>query len=111
MIHIQHNQFLSDFMQLHHLKARKFAVQLGCRLSGAIGVLCKMEHKGVIGSAYQEALKLKKMGFRLSDKLINDLSSEITVNSFFSHLELCTLQRLENTLTINFVQMEGQLDI
>ncbi len=39
------------------------------------------------------------------------LISEITVNSFFSHLKLCTFQRLKNTLAIDFVQIEGQLDI
>jgi len=59
---------------LDDLKARKFATEMGCNLSGAIGVLYKMENKQIIDSAFNEVISLKNMGFRISDKLINKLS-------------------------------------
>ena len=59
---------------LDDLQARKYARQLGCHLSGTIGLLYKMEQNSIIDSAYQEALTLKKLGFRLSDNLIKRLS-------------------------------------
>ncbi len=59
---------------LDDLKARKCAVELGCNLSGAIGVLYKMESKQIIESAFNEILTLKSLGFRISDKLIKKLS-------------------------------------
>ncbi len=58
------------------LKARKFAVELGCSLSGTIGVLYKMEQKETIDSAFKEIIKLKELGFRISEKLIHKLSSK-----------------------------------
>jgi len=57
------------------LKARKVALSLGCQLSGAIGVLYRMESEGVISSAYDKMILLKKMGFHVSDKLLNKLST------------------------------------
>jgi predicted nucleic acid-binding protein len=53
------------------LKARKAARTLGCQMSGTIGVLVKMERRGLISSAYEEMRKLKKMGFRISDRLLD----------------------------------------
>lgn len=57
------------------LKARKVALSLGCQLSGSIGVLYRMERVGVISSAYNKIMLLKDMGFHISDKLLNKLSS------------------------------------
>mgnify|MGYP000709901504 CR=1 FL=1 len=54
-------------------KARKVAFDLGCIVSGTIGALCKMENKGVINSAYNEALNLKTKGFYVSDKILNKI--------------------------------------
>ena len=39
------------------------------------------------------------------------VNPEITVRGVFSHLELCTVQGFKNTLAIDLVQVEGQLDI
>ncbi len=58
---------------LDDMKARKIAIDLGCRVSGTIGVLCKMEDMEFISSAYDEVLKLKGFGFRVSDKLIEKI--------------------------------------
>lgn len=55
------------------LKARKTARTLGCQISGTIGVLTKMERLGLISSAYDEMLKLKHMGFRIKDNLLDQL--------------------------------------
>ena len=55
------------------LKARKIAFELGCILSGTIGVLCKMQKMHIIDSAYNEARKLKNSGFHLSENIINKL--------------------------------------
>jgi len=56
------------------IKARKIAFDLGCTVSGTIGVLCKMENKGIIDSAYNEAMNLKLYGFHISDKILNEIS-------------------------------------
>lgn len=53
------------------LKARKAARTLGCQMSGTIGVLAKMERIGLISSAYAEMQKLKKLGFRISERLMD----------------------------------------
>lgn len=55
------------------LKARKAAKSLGCQISGTIGVLVKMERIGLISSAYDEMLKLKRMGFRVKSSLLDAL--------------------------------------
>jgi predicted nucleic acid-binding protein len=56
-------------------KARKIAESLGLKVVGTIGILLKAEAMGLISSAYQEAIKLKKIGFYLSDELLDKLSS------------------------------------
>ena len=58
---------------LDDMKARKIAIDLGCRVSGTIGVLCKMEDMEFISSTYDELVKLKEFGFRVSDKLIEKI--------------------------------------
>jgi hypothetical protein len=60
-------------------KARKIAESLGLKVVGTIGILLKAEATGLISSAYQEAIKLKKIGFYLSDELLNKLSSREVV--------------------------------
>lgn len=55
------------------LKARKTAKKLGCRMSGTIGVLHRMQRQGLISSAYEEMSKLKNMGFRVSTTLMDRL--------------------------------------
>ena len=57
------------------LKARKTARTLGCQISGTIGVLVKMEHLGLILSAYGETQRLISMGFRVSEKILHKLKS------------------------------------
>lgn len=56
------------------LKARKIALDFGCRVTGTIGVLYKMEQKKIIHNALDHVIKLKEIGFHISDKLIDRLS-------------------------------------
>ncbi len=56
-------------------KALKIAESLGLRVVGTIGILLKAEAMGLISSAYEEAIKLKKIGFYLIDELLDKLSS------------------------------------
>ena len=56
-------------------KARKIAESLGLKVVGTIGILLKAEAMGLTSSASQEAIKLKKIGFYLSDELLDKLSS------------------------------------
>lgn len=39
----------------------------------SIGILMKMEEKGLIKSAYEEVLKLKEKGFYISNEIIESL--------------------------------------
>ncbi len=55
-------------------KARKVAESLGLKVVGTIGILIKAESLGLIASAHQETLKLRKEGFYVSDKLLEELS-------------------------------------
>ena len=52
---------------------RKLAAKLGIRLTGTIGLLMKAEDKGIIESALRTVLDLKKMGFYVSDGIIEEL--------------------------------------
>ena len=54
-------------------KARKFAESLGLTLVGTIGILMKAEVNGLISNAYDEATKLKKLGFYMSEGLLDEL--------------------------------------
>jgi predicted nucleic acid-binding protein len=54
-------------------RARNIAKSLHLKISGSIGILMKMEKKGLISSAYEEALKLFNAGFHLSNKLLDQL--------------------------------------
>jgi predicted nucleic acid-binding protein len=56
------------------LKARKIALDFGCRVTGTIGVVYKMEKKKIIHNAFDHVIKLKETGFHVSDKLIHRLS-------------------------------------
>jgi len=55
---------LTSSVLVDDLKSRKTAKKLGCRMSGTIGVLHRMQRQGLISSAYEEMSKLKNMGFR-----------------------------------------------
>ena len=54
-------------------RARKIAKNNHLRISGTIGILMKMEEKGLILSAYEEALQLKNKGFHVSNQIIENL--------------------------------------
>ncbi|NIM10513.1 MAG: DUF3368 domain-containing protein [Candidatus Aminicenantes bacterium] len=54
-------------------RARKIAKKHRLKVSGTIGILMKMEEKGLILSAYEEVLRLKEKGFYVSDKIIENL--------------------------------------
>jgi len=55
------------------LRARKTAEKLGLRVTGTIGILCKAQKSGLIISAYDEIVKLRQEGFRVSDKILSEL--------------------------------------
>jgi len=54
-------------------RARKIAKSHRLTVSGTIGILMKMEEKGLILSSYDEVLRLKEKGFYVSDKIIEGL--------------------------------------
>lgn len=56
------------------LKARKIAEDFGLSVSGTIGLLLKAEKTGLITSALEKAQELKRMGFYVSDELMEKMS-------------------------------------
>ncbi len=54
-------------------KARKIALNLEIRVSGTIGFLIKAYQLNLINSAYENAYKLYKMGFYISDQLLDEI--------------------------------------
>ena len=54
-------------------KARSIAARLGVDFTGTLGILLKAEKHNAINSAANEAKKLKKEGFYISQKLISQL--------------------------------------
>lgn len=59
------------------LKARKVAEKLGLRVTGTIGILCKAQKKDLIVLAYDEVLRLKQQGFRVSDEILFKLKERV----------------------------------
>jgi hypothetical protein len=56
------------------LKARKIAEDFGLSVSGSIGLLLKAEKMGLINSAFEKAKELKRLGFYVSDELMDKMS-------------------------------------
>ena len=56
-------------------KARRVAEKLSIKLTGTIGLLIKAEERGAIESSYKIVLELRRLGFRISDGLIEDLKT------------------------------------
>lgn len=54
-------------------RGRKLAAKLGVRLTGTIGLLMKAEDEGIIESAFRSVLELKKIGFYVSEAIIEEL--------------------------------------
>ncbi len=54
-------------------RSRKIAKKHQLKVSGTIGILMKMEGKGLILSAYEEVLRLKEKGFYVSNEIIENL--------------------------------------
>ena len=54
-------------------RARKVAAKLGVKLTGTIGLLMKAQEKGLVESSSKTALDLRKVGFRISDGIIEEL--------------------------------------
>lgn len=54
-------------------RARKVAAKLGVKLTRTIGLLMKAEEKGLVESSSKTALELRKVGFRISDGIIEEL--------------------------------------
>lgn len=57
-------------------RARKIAEKLSIKLTGTLGILIKAEQKGIIESSYQVALELKRVGFHISDAIIEKLKNK-----------------------------------
>src|ERR1700761_218983 len=51
------------------LKARKFAQQLGLKITGTIGLLVEAKQSGIINSVTEILVKIKQTDFRISPKL------------------------------------------
>ena len=54
-------------------RARRVAKKLSVKLTGTIGLLMKAEKRGFIESSYQTALKLREVGFYVSDSVLKAL--------------------------------------
>lgn len=54
-------------------KGRQKATELGLKIMGTLGVLIKAKEKKLIGSLLEEIEQLKNVGFRMSDKLIENI--------------------------------------
>ncbi len=52
------------------------AEKLSIKLTGTIGLLTKAESKGIIKSSYKIVLELKKIGFRISDDILEALKEK-----------------------------------
>lgn len=61
-------------------RARKIAKKHGLRVSGTIGILLKMEEKGLIQSAYDDVLTLKNKGFYISNQILENLKNKPASN-------------------------------
>ncbi len=49
------------------------AEKLSIKLTGTLGLLIKAEERRVIESSYKTVLELRRLGFRISDGLIEEL--------------------------------------
>ena len=58
---------------LDDLKGRKEAERLGCRITGTLGVLFKAKNVGLINELKTYIEKLKSVGFRISDKIVEEI--------------------------------------
>jgi predicted nucleic acid-binding protein len=56
-------------------KARNVAKQIGVKITGTLGFLVKAEKAGLIKSAYNKALELRKSGFYVQDKLLRQIKN------------------------------------
>jgi predicted nucleic acid-binding protein len=54
-------------------KARRVAEKLSIKLTGTLGLLIKAEERRIIESSYKTVLELRRLGFRISDGLIEEL--------------------------------------
>lgn len=59
-----------DTAVIDDLKARKIARSLNVKVIGTLAILIEAERKELIKSAFQSAKKLKELGFRISDKVL-----------------------------------------
>lgn len=66
-------EFSNSIMILDDLKARKLAERLKLNFTGLLGVILKAKKKGVISSVRQVLQKLKSAGFRISDKIEQEM--------------------------------------
>lgn len=56
-------------------QARRIAEDLGMKISGTIGLLIKAKRSGVIKKVYPSVEKLKKLGFFVSDNILEQIKN------------------------------------
>ncbi len=60
-------------VMIDDMKARKIAQDLGLSVTGTIGFLLKAYQLNLIKSAYEKAQELRKLGFYISDQLLDEI--------------------------------------
>jgi predicted nucleic acid-binding protein len=54
---------------IDELKGRKFAIQLGIKITGTIGIMVEAKNAGIINAVKPLLIKIKKTNFRISEEL------------------------------------------
>jgi predicted nucleic acid-binding protein len=54
---------------IDELKGRKFAIQLGIKITGTIGIIVEAKNAGIINAVKPLITKIKKTNFRISEEL------------------------------------------
>lgn len=58
-------------------KARRVAKRMAIKVTGTIGLLMRAEKEGIVASSYDIALKLREVGFYLSDSVLEGLRKRL----------------------------------
>ena len=67
---------------LDDLKARKIAKNLGCRITGTLGVIVKASKMGIIKEPLQLIKELKDNGFWISDAVVKKIEEELKLSLY-----------------------------
>jgi predicted nucleic acid-binding protein len=67
----------ADLVLIDDRNARNIAEYLGLQVKGTLGVLVEAKRKGLILSFRETALKMKEQGIHFSEKLVNEIASNL----------------------------------